>query len=673
MTTTNEDMRARTDGTLTHKTILSGDLSDDDKAAEDAESVKAYPRLEVIRRQNPSSPDGSIKTLFDTALTKWNDNHDDNSIRVVSIDPKDGATTSDDSAGVILDGLTITGGYGTGATGASGVRTAGAGLRVQNNAKATIRECVFEYNRATNIAPDTETDVALSQGHGAAAFMPRKAHADFFNCIFRGNSAEGRGGALFHDHGTGSIEDCTFENNYANDRGGAAFYLPGSGSSMRGCTFTDNGSDEKGGALYVSNKHVSHCTFTGNSSGYTGGAVFALVGANLVNCTFKNNSAVDENADALLGEDVDVGDLQAQLAQDLDTTVTTGLGGAVYFADGGFLTNCLFYGNSANYSAGAVYAASSIASVIRNCTFYKNTAGAYGGALVVDFRGAAVFNSIFWKNQAGDDIDASDGDGDQIHHVASRGDLLVRNCLVEGGESSLSRESISGGYYVFNLSSADPRFSDLREGSEDFSLQSNSPAINAGDNTYVAGGDGTWNPADADKDGILDDNDVAADLAGNERLAGDNVDLGAYEYAATPTASTLANALPSKALSVYRRLSNIPYEDDFKLHTHAGYALTDHTHADTGSSRFGTAQQQQQQHSHQKSVVIKPNPAQDVVELSAKQAFTYTILNTAGMQVGTGSVQVGENSINVKALPRGMYLVVFQGEGYSETHRLVVK
>jgi len=135
-------------------------------------------------------------------------------------------------------------------------------------------------------------------------------------------------------------------------------------------------------------------------------------------------------------------------------------------------------------------------STMSNCIFVSNVAGDFGGGTF----GGNYYNCTITANIAG--IGAGDAFGNLV------------NCIVFGNDPA-------GGNYGFSTLNycctdidpggtgnviSDPLFVNAATGN--FHLQAASPCINAGNNTYAT---------------------TPADLAGNPRISGGTVDIGAYE------------------------------------------------------------------------------------------------------------------------------------------------
>lgn len=211
----------------------------------------------------------------------------------------------------------------------------GGGM-LNDGASAIVTNCTFMGNR--------------SEWHGGGIFN-RNCAAEIAYCAFTENTAANNGGAIYNDGGGGGIHPvirgCTFQNNRDSRFGGAVFNhsCP---AEITGCVFSGNYANHNGGGIYNDNSEagITHCIFTGNLS-TNGGAVYVMA-------TATNRSPV--------------------------------------------IANCLFDGNEALYSAGALYILNA-APAVTNCTFSNNTAR--DGGAIASWNGATtITNCIAWADSA---------------------------------------------------------------------------------------------------------------------------------------------------------------------------------------------------------------------------------------------------------------------------------
>jgi len=179
-----------------------------------------------------------------------------------------------------------------------------------------------------------------------------------------------------------------------------------------------------------------------------------------------------------------------------DNTADLNGGGIHFVYSASVLTNVSIYNNSAGQNGGGVYHYGNNSlyppATLTNVTISYNTA-ANGGSDWYNHSGVAIVrNSIIW------DMSANSVFGELYD---------VKNSLVQGQTHSAYTAVVNN-----NLPAAtDPLFNDTESG--DFTLQTGSPAIDAGDNGYIT---------------------ASTDLAGNPRIQNNTVDLGAYENQVTP-------------------------------------------------------------------------------------------------------------------------------------------
>jgi predicted outer membrane repeat protein len=189
-----------------------------------------------------------------------------------------------------------------------------------------------------------------------------------------------------------------------------------------------------------------------NSSSNGGGMYLSYASPIITNVLFRNNSATEN-------------------------------GGAVYSDENSqpLFGNIIFSNNSADELGGAVYTNNAV--YFYNCLWYKNSSGYWGGAISASVNSSIIYNSILWGNTATVDYD----DIDYANAYSS---------LVEDGSGTASLTD-------------DPLLSDPVN--LDFTPESGSPVIDAGNDSYVP----DW----------LED-----DFYGNQRIYGSAVDMGPIEY-----------------------------------------------------------------------------------------------------------------------------------------------
>jgi hypothetical protein len=171
----------------------------------------------------------------------------DNSYNVLYLFEPDSSTVVDGF--VIRDGNADYSGSGSGYN----RNKSGGGLYIMGadaEAFADIRNCIFLHNTA--------------RSYGGAVMLNGRGDASpstlFYNCRFENNRSLANGGALARfgasevDRGI-EFENCTFERNKAGYRGGALFYSDSQGKDVietKGCTFLHNQATDLGGAVFLS-------------------------------------------------------------------------------------------------------------------------------------------------------------------------------------------------------------------------------------------------------------------------------------------------------------------------------------------------------------------------------------------------------------------------------------
>jgi len=268
------------------------------------------------------------------------------------------------------------------------------------------------------------------------------------------------------------------------------------GAILTGFTITNGHSrvtgdlkDQDGGGImgiYPASSYVTNCIITDNTAHSTGGGANSVV---LNDCLIKDNSSTGSGGglSGCTANDCLIMDNTANNAggaSSCDLTSCNITGNQAWYSGGGTqygsLTSCLITGNYSAREGGGVYS-----SFIINCTVTKNTSG---------FKSCGGIINCYY----------------------------VKNCIVVDNAAALSPTNFTGCTFVqdncFSRSAgsssriyrnivADPLFVDQDAG--DFSLQTNSPCINAGYNAHTPNG---------------------KDLRGAPRHLDGTIDMGCYEY-----------------------------------------------------------------------------------------------------------------------------------------------
>lgn len=369
--------------------------------------------------------------------------------------------------------------------------------------------------------------------------------------LFHGNSAANAGGGMYMylDHSSGTFSRVQFIENTATgsfySRTAGGLYLQDGNFQLDDVLFEKNVASLEGGGMKTikSTVTINNAKFYENTAQWGGGMV-NLGTATLTNCIFKGNKATttETPSDPFL---VSAGGL---------------LNGGPeifcpYIAN---LYNVSFIDNEAYYAGGGMVNIQSNAGLF-NVVFTGNTAQVAGGALANMFSSPNISNALFSGNVAtGITGSMEAGVGGAIANQNNANPTLV-NVTIAGNTAAIAgggvynitdvypsqpviynsiiwgNTAMSGYYNDFGgsltadasiigdtESSEDPKYVDAAGGV--FRLQSDSSAIDAGQNSYVL--------ADTmDIDGDDDTSEgVPYDLLGYDRIVGGTVDMGAYEF-----------------------------------------------------------------------------------------------------------------------------------------------
>lgn len=168
-------------------------------------------------------------------------------------------------------------------------------------------------------------------------------------------------------------------------------------------------------------------------------------------------------------------------------------------------TNVLITDNLAEFQGGGMVNANLSSPVLTNLTISNNNAGVSGGGIANISSSPSIRNTIIHGN--------SDGIDDMNSFPA------IAYSLIEGLPEDAANHNLDG--------SLDPLF--LNPANGNYTLKAESPGLNAGNRNYYEAGE------------TPDLSHIQADLAGNPRFTGSNIDLGVYESTAKDQNITAEN------------------------------------------------------------------------------------------------------------------------------------
>ena len=399
-----------------------------------------------------------------------------------------------------------------------------------NNDGATYADCAsgsgadtITFNVAGTITLSSgemsvTSNITINEGAGNVVISGNNA-SRIFNVSSSGNltlngltlqngNTTTLGGGIYND-GTVTLTNCTVTGCTAVDYGGG---ISNNGTlTLTGSTISNNhnGGNFGGGIMndLAGSLTVTNTTISGNSAG-AGAGIYSDGTLTLTNSTITGNTATVVDANGVSGS-----------------------GGGLLAAGTTTISNCIFSGNTASNDGGGLIVILSANVKVINCAFSGNTAqdgGGISGAVNNNpgYTGVTtIINSTISGNSSGIKLG---GNGTTHFRNSIVANSTGADCNRLGGTINAQYGLIEAGLTCVNGTNSNNLTGDPALNG-DLTLSSTSPAINVGSNALAL---------DANN------NALTTDLAGNTRIRGGTVDMGAYEYEVPNTAPTITAGGP---------------------------------------------------------------------------------------------------------------------------------
>jgi len=419
-------------------------------------------------------------------------------------------------------------------------------------AYALVKNCHFEHNYAYS-----HGGAVFVNGAGTGSVAPQ-----FVNCSFAHNRARLDGGALYRNGGSWAERNpdfggCRFEGNIAGRRGGGLCYNESERTDwieLDGCTFLSNRSFTSGGGANFNvgrvtgtNISMKGCRFEGNGSDGAAaqGEAFALASVNLLDmgtllvdsCFFNGNDPGSLFWPDVFGGKLEIFDSWFESSEkytcntsDFNQCEISGCkfimgkngSGLVFGKSTNFYNNCIVTLGLDYHESITIVDFMSTYNFCNNLITYQSKPNiiftVQNPANSINITGNTIINSKTLISTTEDTkVNFSNCILNDWENISGNDDLQVTfdNCLLKNSSfcQSPPPNVTCGPNNLFNL---DPLFRNPAAG--DYSLLPCSPLINAGSNAAAMG--------------------ILTDIAGNPRIQGGTVDIGAYEAPAFALAAT---------------------------------------------------------------------------------------------------------------------------------------
>lgn len=398
--------------------------------------------------------------------------------------------------------------------------------------------------------------------------------------------ASSKQGAFYLNFSKVIISNCRISNCSANTSvgGSAAIFCDGSSpiithNLISHNTTTSIGALNSGGIYcWLSSPEISYNTISYNKSTFGGGICCNYGNPKISNNIISNNTISSE------GGGIYCNTSSAAITNNIISGNSASNGGGICFYSGSpAIINNTISNNTASNDGGGIYCDYS-SPIINNNTISNNSASKGGALFFTLYSSLSLYNTVLWGNTASTS-------GPQVYIDDENSDPNFYFCDVQGGATAfgLNGSIFYTGMYQNNIDTT-PLFVFPSAGSgigyngvtADWSLQIGSPCINAGT---------------PDTTGL---SLPATDVAGNPRIRGGRIDIGAYEYLLP---NSINETLDSFSMGIY------------------------------------------------------PNPATNKLTIEIQQRFEIEILNSVGQIISTIYSNDKKMTIDIGNLSNGVYII----------------
>jgi len=341
-----------------------------------------------------------------------------------------------------------------------------------HNSIVSISNCSISDNSSTGIKCINNSSITID------------------SCEIKNNNNNDYAGGLDISNSNAEIFNCVIENNSALGNNGGGLYINTSMIEISNCIINDNNSLNSGGGVYISHStsFLNNSSITNNVSGGDKGGVYIGYSEKAVinECLIVGNQAVGHGAGIELSNADSVSITNCIISEN---SAGSNGGGISCSNSDGSMNHCLIADNSSGSDGGGIRLNSGTIE-ISNCTIRGNEADGNGSGIALYSNSSPILNNIFEGNI-----------GEAVYFENSPDADLTFNDFYNnlGGNWTGTPPQYLGQIFTVNANGdscdmyynlfVNPLFVNPFVG--DYSLQEDSPCIDAGDPTSPLDPDGT--------------------------------------------------------------------------------------------------------------------------------------------------------------------------------------